>query len=265
MAELYNSKTVSISDTGLFDFKRDDGAYTFDFSKNFVQVKVGGGQMTNISDASFASAKSFDFEGVDTLNITGINFHEAGASGAFRTDVSLDAMVSGLLTEYGVSAAVDMLTVNGSKADAFKLIWDHLDNGYSYYNTPVNQAFVELGFKYLDYLNNGGDPLTDVTAKYAADNNNDGIPQRDQSLHDNLLGNLDVGSIRDKFFDGNAANNPKGTAYTGSATQPNEALGNEIIQQLEELGWDRPYYGGYEGEPNNAATWDKANYEGWFI
>jgi hypothetical protein len=83
-------------------------------------------------------------------------------------------------------------------ADAIAQVWDYLDENYQYYNTPVNHASVLLGLVYAEYIQNGGQPLLDTIAKFNADTN-DGIADRSQSLHDNLLGNLDLPSIDDKF------------------------------------------------------------------
>jgi hypothetical protein len=248
-----------------FSIFKVGGSYTFNFATDgYLQVKLAGGQNTNVSDAAFSAVEEFDLTGLSALNLTGITFKEADASGGLEPDVNLNVLINELLTTSGVAGTLDMLTVNGTKADAFKLIWDFLDDGYTYYDTARAKAFVELGAEYVKYLQAGGEPLLDVTAKFTADDNMDEntTPEREQSLHDNLLGNLHSGSIKDRFFDGVSENGEP----TGSATHPNETLGLELLELVDELGLNgRPYYGGNEGEANLAREWEQQNFPEWFI
>ena len=174
------------------------GGYTLDFSDDQVTIARAG---ITYNDTTFSTITSFDFGPMSALNLTGIAFVEAdvASNSRFEPDADVNELINDLLTAYGVKGALDMLTVNGSKADAFKLIWDFLDDPYvasgDYYNTALNASFVRLGIEYANYLDAGGTPLTDVVAKYAADNDADGIPQRYQSMHDNLLGNIATVSI----------------------------------------------------------------------
>ncbi|MFC4228125.1 VCBS domain-containing protein, partial [Hoeflea alexandrii] len=139
-----------------------------------------------------------------------------------------------------------------SMADAITAVWQHLDANYgTYYGNTVNEAFVRLGLEYAEYIQGGGSPLIDVIAKFQADTNGNGIPQRLQSLHDNLLGNLDGPSLADKFL---AAPNGSNNA------DPQPALHAELTQAIDDLGLTgRPIYGGYEGQANNALAFDQAN------
>ncbi len=252
MAELFNSKTISI-DNSVFDFK-SKGDYTIDFSKNFVQVKLNGGQNTNISDSAFSGATSFDFSDVKSLNLTGINFTSADAASDFKfePDTNLDALLRSLIGTEGVTKTLSMLSVNGSKADAFKLVWDHLDDNYSYYNTAINDAFIDLGIAYAQYVKSGGAPLADTVVKFAPDSasDQDATPERSQSLHDNILGNFHELSIADKFGAGAGA----------------------IIDRIQEAGFSafigvegdyadgRPIYGGYDDQnPSPTIAWDVQN------
>jgi VCBS repeat-containing protein len=172
---------------------------------------------------------------------------------ALSTDIGL------LLADPGYNddmAAVlqSVLTMPGvtSMADAITAVWQHLDANYgSYYINDVNEAFARLGLEYAEYIQGGGSPLNDVIAKFQADNNGNGIPQRLQSLHDNLLGNLDGPSLADKFL---AA--PDGS----NNADPQPALHAELTQAIDDLGLTgRPIYGGYEGQANNALAFDQAN------
>ena len=97
-----------------------------------------------------------------------------------------------------------VLDVVGSDAAAIAVLWQYLDGEYSPTagdDAPINEAFVRLGAHYADLLAQGKvTPLTDVIAKYTADTNGSGAPDRMQSLHDNLLGNL-KGSVLSGRFD----------------------------------------------------------------
>jgi hypothetical protein len=152
---------------------------------------------------------------------------------------------------------VDHLTVDGQKAGVFELLWDYVDDHYSYYNTEINGVGVELGLAYANYLQHGGAALTDVVAKYTPDGADAGTnPDRVQSMHDNLLGNLDIASIVDKFFDGNSGNGsadvPSGYPANGSNGGSNgtadETLGQQLIDAVVAAHLDgRPIYSGNEG------------------
>ncbi len=95
--------------------------------------------------------------------------------------------------------------LGGNTAKAIATVWDYLDDIYSSAgpNQPnVNEAFTRLGVEYAEYVQGGGQPLVDVTAKFTADSNNNGQPDRVQSLHDNLLGNLGDAALKQRYVDG---------------------------------------------------------------
>ena len=76
-------------------------------------------------------------------------------------------------------------------------MWDFIDDNYTYYNNAINEAFVRLGLAYADYLQAGGTPLFDVIGEvHGRRRRRGGKPRPWQSLHDNLLGNLEFGAIR---------------------------------------------------------------------
>ena len=165
--------------------------------------------------------KDLHENGRGKVDIQGITFVEAGDNPAiingFEPSRNLDSVIASLIGPSGrnMDAALDRLTVNGNKADAFKLIWDYLDDAYvgaaNYYVTELNEAFVRLGVEYAQYLQDGGVPLTDVVVKYVPDNASDSndTPERLQSMHDNLLGNFNAtdfnsrftGALRDQLVD----------------------------------------------------------------
>ena len=228
------------------------GNYTLDFTGNNVTVSRGSG--TTFTDAQFATIQHVDLGNANKIDLTGINFVDAAhaADHKFEPDSNLDGFIKGMLDTYGVAGTVDRLTVDGGKAGVFELIWDYVDDHYSYYNTSINAIGVELGLKYADYLLHGGTPLTDVVAKYTPDGPDAGTaPDRLQSMHDNILGNLDIGSIIDKFFDGDPTNGSAHISsglFGGSNATPDEVTGQHLLDAVFAAGLDgRPYYGGNEG------------------
>ena len=128
---------------------------------------------------------------VGDVNFTNVTFREADEAGKFEASFEL-----------GGFNVQGQATVNGNLGDYFRAAWDYYDDRYnpstSYYDEEFNHATIELGIKYALYLANGGAPLWDI-AKFEADTNNNGIPQRAQFLHDNLLGNFDEVTIKDRF------------------------------------------------------------------
>jgi hypothetical protein len=186
------------------------GSYTIDYlPSGNVKIKLNGGQATVLSPAEYASVTSFAFSPGAVLNsplhVNGVTFTEAGPGGGFEAHHSLNDTIGTLIMSKGIAWVADNLLINGSQADTFKVLWDYLDDAYvagqNYYNVPLNEAFVRLGVEYAEYLAAGGAPLTDITAKFTADNADaDSIPQREQNMHDNLLGNLSLVSIQGRNF-----------------------------------------------------------------
>jgi VCBS repeat-containing protein len=187
-------------------------------------------------------------------DLLGIN--EAGVTGALEPTAAPSAQLGFALTSLLTNPA-DIVTVlaaakaelGGDEAKAIATVWDYLDDIYSSAgpNQPnVNEAFTRLGVEYAKYLQAGGQPLVDVTAKYSVDTNSNGIPQRLQSLHDNLLGNLGDAALKQRYVDG--------------SMKYNEMKALVVLSDPDLL--DRPYYDG--GEANTAAAaaskaWDAAN------
>ena len=211
------------------------------------------GQDTNVTlDFARLGAIDIDFQANGGVNLTGITFKTAdvASDSKFDLDQNLDAIISELIQERGITGTIDALTINGSKADAFKVIWDHLDDNHSYYNTAINDAFIDLGIAYAAYLKEGGAPLTDIV-KYQADSVNDPdvVPERSQTLHDNILGNFDENSITDKF----------GTAGDDAIFQRiiDAGLG-EILGEIGNTSDGRGVYGGYDNQdPTQQQAFDR--------
>ncbi|MCU1376745.1 MAG: hypothetical protein JWO68_4031, partial [Actinomycetia bacterium] len=197
---------------------------------------------------------------VETGDLVGID--EAGLGGGLEPSMALNAQITGNTTVtdrlaslqvahadvHGVVAMIQtQLTVN--QATAIAIVWDYLDDLYlPNPNQPaVNEAFTRLGVEYAQYLQAGGSPLVDVTAKYLADSNDAGfLPDRLQSLHDNLLGNLGSSALLQRY-----GSNPTLLAELTALITTTDA---DLL--------DRPYY---DGQENHAAVgtavqaWDLAN------
>ena len=270
MANTSNSNTVSLIDGTLTFFA--DGDYSFSFLNNGkVKIALQDGQTTLLSADQFAGVSALNLEqgthlsvdaslleGIDvevdgSIDITGVSFTEADEAADFKfepsTGVDVDAIIKDMIAERGVTETLENLSVNGSEADAFKLVWDHLDDNYSYYNLEVNDAFIDLGIAYASYLLEGGEALTDTTVKFTPDNaDSDVLPQRSQSLHDNILGNFDQLSITDKF---GAAGDDAIFARIVDA-----GLG-ALLGDLASTTDGRPIYGGYDyQDPTATRTFD---------
>ncbi|QDZ10704.1 hypothetical protein FPZ08_08030 [Devosia ginsengisoli] len=97
----------------------------------------------------------------------------------------------------------DLLARGGTRADAILAVWDYLDNFYTanlpgnYDHVGHNTATIRLGLEYILYLKDGNAPLTGVIVKYTE--NGSGDVTREQSLHDNLLGNINAAGLADRF------------------------------------------------------------------
>ncbi len=219
---------------------------------------------------STKGAENSKAHGITVLrNVTFTEANEA-ANFKFEPSQNVDAQLSDMLTKYGVAGTIQRLEVAGDPLGDFKLIWDYIDDNYSYYNTTINKYGVDLAIEYAKHLQSGGDDLTDVVAKYAPDGVDAGNnPDRLQSMHDNILGNLDINSIIDKFFDGNAANGtpqtPAGYATGGSNGgsngTANETVGQALLDAVFAADLEgRPYYSGSEGAvATPTIAWDMSH------
>lgn len=135
------------------------------------------------------------------------------------------------------------------QATAFAVVWDYLVNEHwesrKVSADGVIEIFVRLGIEYAKYLQAGGAELLDVTAIFTPDNGDDGTaPQRDQSLHDSLLNNLNSSEIINH--------------YKGNTDKSDPLIA--LVTEFDAALLDRPYYNGTNTpleEP--ARTWDIDN------
>ncbi|ABD06346.1 VCBS [Rhodopseudomonas palustris HaA2] len=136
---------------------------------------------------------------------------DVAADHKFEPVVVLDDTIQTLINTHptamnvvlqGVLTALQVTNPSATLADAIAQVWDNLDDHYTatnYYNTSVNEQFIRLGVEYVKYLEAGGHPLVDVVAKYEPDVSGNGVPDRVQSMHDNLLGNLNHTDFDSRF------------------------------------------------------------------
>ncbi|RYE88016.1 MAG: hypothetical protein EOP19_02640, partial [Hyphomicrobiales bacterium] len=215
--------------------------------------------LNGANDAPIIAAGGDTGSVAELAGIAGI--HGASASGGLEPDSSLltpavTAQLATLLTApAGTKTVLDTIAtaLSGDYAQAFAVVWDLLDDNYSYYTNAVNEATARLGVEYALYLKAGGRPLLDVVAKYTADGGDAGnAPDRVQSLHDNLLGNVHGPGLADKLLPpGQGGSNPNAPAGVHAA----------IIALVNTSGLSdllvRPIYSGNEGAPNNALAFDQ--------
>ncbi|WP_436212241.1 beta strand repeat-containing protein, partial [Bradyrhizobium sp. LjRoot220] len=237
--------------TDTFTYDVDDGSgnpatanlvITITGSNDAPTVDVGGaatgvyagGALDNVVTADVAANNKF--EPVQQIDV-------AAMLALDPTTIDMDAVLT---------AIQGQLPAGSGRADAIAIVWDHIDDNYSYYNTYINTVSAFLSIEYANYLEGGGKPLLDVIVKYTPDGGDAGTaPDRVQSLHDNLLGNLSSGGLLDKL------------STSGSNPAPNEAYYQAILAKLatEDMSdlLTRPYYSGNEGSTNNALAFDQAN------
>ncbi|MCK5934512.1 MAG: DUF4214 domain-containing protein [Fulvimarina manganoxydans] len=140
------------------------------------------------------------------MNISGVDFgnikqEKLQSPNVWLSDQDADSPIFAGFTfselEDSKSILPDGLTVNGNVEDAFKAWWDSFDDFYAsgtnYYNDFINERFVFIGNDYAEYLLGGGEAYLDI-AKTGGD-----YTARQQTLHDNLLGNLIDSAVADRF------------------------------------------------------------------
>ena len=272
------------------------GAYTIEYlPSGNVKIKVDGKHAFVMSEDEYAGITSFTFaDGASIagpVRVDGVTFTEAdeAADSKFEISHNLNALIGELIEAGGIDHALANLIINGSTADTIKVLWDYLDDFYVN-GIQFNEAFVRLGVAYVEYLEAGGTPFTDITAKYIADDADANlIPEREQSMHDNLLGNLTIGAINNRF-----SGDPVLKAellslipddyearllYEGLESQVGGPRHDNVRQFDYDKGWDRPDYveqnfdglidplardGGemYYGDGNTIDDWNIVRHEG---
>ncbi|MGX9393321.1 T1SS-143 repeat domain-containing protein [Nitrobacteraceae bacterium UC4446_H13] len=204
-----------------------------------------GGRLDHVTTADVASDYKFHFD--------------VAAGSPDRMDPVLDSQIGTLLSQHPTDMQAVLAGVEGllghpaGMADAIAAVWTYIDSHYTaYYDNAINAAGVRLAIAYAEYIKvGGGEPLTDVIVKYAPDGADVGTAlDRVQSMHDNILGNLDQPSMQDKFLSG---------------TNPDHALYVQLEAEIAAAGLPlgRPVYSGNESgiqsDPAPSIAWDEAN------
>ena len=150
--------------------------------------------------------------------------------------------ISGI-TVGGSSSPADLFKVldAGSVGDTIKLHRSYGDNGYydafPQGNPDVNAANIELGNLYVEYLLDGGAPLLDIVQTRVS-----GEPDfaaRQQSLHDNLLGNLGDAAVTSRLNSGQLLEDNRSDAAKGFGDRPlDDGIFDDNRLLLESQVWD---------------------------
>ena len=158
----------------------------------------------------------------EAISLDGIPGADQTANFRLEPVINYDAAIVSLLAAHptdmhAVLTGLQALLPSGSGfAEAMAIVWDYVDDNFSYYNTVINEVSARLTVEYALYLQGGGAPLTGTAAKYTPDGGDAGTaPDRYQSLHDNILGNVNGAGLIDKFLDssgGGSNGPPNGTA-----------------------------------------------------
>ena len=217
-----------------------------------VTITVNGSndapEITGSTVASYAAS-----------GLTGVTEADAAVDHKFEPTQNLDTMIAPLMvTGMDMDAVLNQvqaaLGAGATRAQAIAQVWDYIDDHGSYYNNLLNEASARLGVEYAKYLQAGGAPLLDVVAKYTPDGGDGGTnPDRLQSLHDNLLGNLWEAGLVDKMLGAGQGSNPN--PIPGVYAAIHDLLAQDGLSAL--LG--RPIYDGNESSTNNALAWDQTH------
>ncbi|MBN8975873.1 MAG: VCBS domain-containing protein [Rhizobiales bacterium] len=231
-----------------------------------VTVTINGTNDAPVLTTAAGQAQATLFAGGGLAHVTTADvawdhkFHFDVATGSTnRMDPTLDAQIGTLLSQHPtdmqtvLSGVEGLLGHSAGAADAIAAVWTYIDSHYTtYYDNALNAAGVRLAIAYAEYVKGGGEPLTGVIVKYTADTDGSGSPDRVQSMHDNILGNLDQASIQDRFL-------------SGANPHADPALYAQLEAEITGAGLPlgRPIYSGnesgFQSDPAPSIAWDVAN------
>ncbi|HRF10252.1 MAG TPA: VCBS domain-containing protein, partial [Xanthobacteraceae bacterium] len=277
----WSDVTVGAAQYGSFTIDPSSGKWTYVLDPAAADALAAGDSVNEV----FTVRVTDDHGAFDTTTVTitvtgsndapvisgstGASFGASGLTGFVEADAALDhkfepddnldgviapLMVSGMDMSSVLDQVQTALGTGATRAQAIAQVWDYIDDHGGYYNNLLNEASARLAVEYAKYLQAGGTPLLDVVAKYAPDGTDLGsLPDRLQSLHDNLLGNVHGASLIDKMLG----------AGQGSNTDPIADVYQNILSLLAANGLsgllDRPIYSGNEGVANDALAWDQSH------
>lgn len=268
--------TMSVSDEGVATFVRsgvaaetsvilldgdDPVPMVIHLSKSGDSLVVDGRDVSGL-DIQFTGAGKVDITDVE---IAGAAFGEGSGvvPPSVNTDISRIILprleVSGD-AQIEVTASLEngaAITVNGSIADLIKASWVYYDKQYTdmgspaaYYNLPLTIGKADLSLKYISYLQDNGALLTDFIAKLTGTPD---VVSRQQSIHDNLLAELDGATLNDRLGSGDRADllreyldqagdfADRGVISGYASTAYNDSHRKALAFDYEQ-GWNRPDY-----------------------
>ncbi|MEP2759468.1 MAG: hypothetical protein ABJP66_10455, partial [Hyphomicrobiales bacterium] len=162
---------------------------------NGYKLQMSGETLDAIANAKGGAMIAIDgiASGGGALDITGVDFGNIAEGPLEAPNVAVFDF-KGLTPEELVP---ENFTVNGSYGDAIKAFWVALDAGYykalPLSNDEVNTNFFRLGNEYVDFLKGGNVALLDIGQTKV--NLTPDYTDRQQTVHDNILGNLTDGSV----------------------------------------------------------------------
>ncbi|WP_420339540.1 hypothetical protein [Roseibium sp.] len=170
------------------------------------------------------------------LNISGVDFGDIKVGALTAPNVAVFDF-EGLTAQQLVPTS---FTVNGTYGDALKAFWVALDGNYydalPVQDAEVNTNFLRLGNDYVNFLEDGNAALLDVVQTKSG-----GTPdytERQQTLHDNILGNLGESTVTWRV--GNGATDVRTELAEEFADRPSVPSGFdntlEAFQDVKE--WD---------------------------
>ncbi|MBN9243458.1 MAG: VCBS domain-containing protein, partial [Mesorhizobium sp.] len=221
-------------------------------ASQIVTVTVHGTNDAPVITSGNAVASVVEPGDLGFINEAGLSNPSDGGRPGLESRVDVDGVLDAHIA-VGMSVTDMTATLNAvqtalgggaTRGDAIAATWEYLDARYSYTNDLVNEAQAKLAIVYAQYVHGGGMALLDVVAKYTPDGADaDSAPDRVQSLHDNILGNLNWYGLADKLGGGSDAYH-----------RIEAAVGTDPL--LSGLFHDRPVYSGDAGAANGATAWD---------
>lgn len=225
----------------------NDGARSQSFSLDEItSLDLNGfsGQMTGDTLDALAAALAGERLTVSgllnddgsALNISGVDFGDIKDGALTAPNVALFDF-AGLTAQQLVPTS---FTVNGSYSDALKAFWVALDGNYydalPVQDAEVNTNFLRLGNDYVNFLEDGNAALLDVVQTKSGGNPD--YTERQQTLHDNILGNLGESTVTWRV--GNGATDVRTELAEEFADRPSVPSGFdntlEAVQDAKE--WD---------------------------
>lgn len=202
--------TMTVDGDGMATFVRGSVTASLKPSTNDIhKLTVGSGMTLLALEDDVSAMEQIDLVSGGLLRVT-TSFEDLSADNQSLKSADISKVtVNGAHGPDAIWASVSV--TSGEIADKFKLFWVTGDEKYYaalYSEEPpltqdkaVNDANLELSIIYAEYLKGGGTPILDVIQTKVAGGVED-WNERQQTLHDNLLGNLNDLAITSRINDG---------------------------------------------------------------